>query len=227
MEYTAAARKAPEPSSDAFYAAATPDASVHYRIAEIDDTTDEMLDQFMGLHEHVLKNLPTGGKHWVKPRTRDNVRAHILNGHVCLGVFDKHDTMVGQVLLTLPDLPGGKNLKGYPIGYKHGLLRPDHCMVVQTLGVHKDHAGHGIRTLILDKAEEIARDRLRRHLLAKTDVLNKSSVRGFIRAGYLTSQETSVLGEAYKCVFMWRPLKDLHMRDLTQLKNLNFQSFTA
>jgi GNAT superfamily N-acetyltransferase len=226
MEYTAV-RKSPAPSADAFYTAATPDASASYRIAEIEKPTKAMLDQFMALHEHVIKTLPAGGKHWVKPRTRSNVRAHILNGHVCLGVFDKTGTMVGQVLLTLPDLPGGKNLKGYPIGYKDGMLRPDHCMVVQTLGVHPAHAGRGIRAMILEKAEEIAYDKWRRHLLAKTDVLNKGSVRGFIRAGYMTSQETSVLGEAYKCVFMWRPLKDLHTRDLTQLKKLNFQALTA
>mgnify|MGYP000201888000 CR=1 FL=1 len=161
-----------------------------------------IIEKFMALHAQVLEALPAHGKHWVKPRDAENVTNHLKQGHIGLGVFDANGHMVGQALLTFPDLPGGKNLKGYPIGYFHGLYAPEDCLVIQTLGVIKK----GVARLLLDKAEEIAHERYRRHLLAKTDVANDKSIKVFEDAKFTASGETSVIGEEYTCVFMHKPL---------------------
>lgn len=185
---------------------------------------------FMELHAKVLNALPAHGQHWVRPRSFEDVQQHLKNGHVGLGVFDAHGKMVGQALLTFPDLPGGQNLKGYPIGYGKNQLAPEQCLVVQTLGVNsqKDEHGNnkhkGIGQLLLQKAEEIAHDRFRRHLLAKTDITNKPSLATFTKANYKVSAETVVKGEDYACVFVHKPLNS---HAATRHANLQFGSLKA
>lgn len=179
-------------------------AGAAYEVREL-APAHNLVKKFMKLHQQVVNSLPAGGKHWVKRRHYATIYEHLNNGHVGLGVF-AGGKMVGQVLLTLPDLEGGKNLKGYPLGYGPGLLPPEQCMIVQTLGVHTGHRGKGIRTMLLKKAEEIAHRVYRRHLLAKTDIANLESVKGFEKAGYVASAETRVEGEKYACVFMYKAL---------------------
>lgn len=195
---------APEPAGIASAAAVF--ANAVYELREI-EPTNSLVGKFMNLHQEVLNSLPAHGRHWVKRRLFSHVKQHLQHGHIALGAFDAGGKMVGQVLLTFPDLPGGRNLKGYPIGCEQGQLRPEQCLVVQTLGVSPGHQGKGIRVMLLQKAEEIAHQKYRRHLLAKTDIANTSSVRGFEAAGYVASPETIVPGEAYKCVFMYKPLQ--------------------
>lgn len=180
-------------------------ADAIYEIREIEPRNSEV-SKFMNLHHRVLDSLPAHGRHWVKRRLFSSVKNHLKTGHVGLGVYDATGAMVGQVLLTFPDLEGGQNMKGYPIGHGANQYAPNHCLVVQTLGVSPKHQGKGIRKMLLQKAEEIAHQKYRRHLLAKTDIANKGSVKGFIDAGYVASRETFVAGEAYKCVFMYKPV---------------------
>ncbi len=169
-----------------------------YEIRELTPDTG-LVGKFMKLHHDVLLHLPAHGKHWVRRRMFASVHNHLKEGHVGIGVFAGKQ-MVGQALLTFPDLPGCRNLKGYPIGT--GQMAAEDCMIVQTWGVSKNHQGHGIGRMMLQQVDAIARKYGRTHIVAKTDVANTGSVAGFEAAGYARSAETVVEGDPYKCVFM-------------------------
>ncbi|MCB1537681.1 MAG: GNAT family N-acetyltransferase [Rhodospirillales bacterium] len=178
--------------------------------------TNHDIGQFIRLHQQVLAALPAHGRHWVKRRLFSDIRNHVRNGNVALGAFDAAGNMIGQLLLTFPDLRGGKNLLGYPVG--PGTHAPEHCAIVQTVGLAPGQNGKGVMSALLDAAQMIAAENGRAHLLAKTDLENTDSIRLFKHAGYTPGPETAVAGEAYKCVFMHKPIAAAMFADQPFLK---------
>ncbi len=159
---------------------------------------------FLALHDAVVASLDEDQKHFVKKRTLADLFDHVANGHHALAVYAADGQMIGQALLTLPDLDGARNLNGYPFG---PALPDDTCAVIQTLGVHPDHKKCGVPEKLFKAARALAAREGRSHLVAKMSAENTRSFTAFAAAGFAQHGNcTQVAGEKYTSVFMTQKL---------------------
>lgn len=155
------------------------------------------IDAFMALQESALHEIALHGRpHHIKPRTADDIAAHINAGMQVIGVRHIHTGRhIAHALLTDPARPEGVHLAGYP-------LAADATRIVQSFYIHPDHRYRqlpdSVRNvcypagLIFQTARTIAENDGATRLLAKIAEDNPQSIKSFERGGFTHLSATGI-----------------------------------
>jgi ornithine carbamoyltransferase len=159
------------------------------------------INAFMTLHTAVTNNIP-----YVKKRTAEDIQNHIKNGHYAIGIFGSTGPMIGQALVTLPNMPGTTNLNGYPFGDDD--ITTENTVIIQSLGIDPAHKDCGLSKQIFHQAFEITRMKKRKYIIGKMNAENITSYNAFKKAGYKQYGSPQIVeGENYASVFMLKNIE--------------------
>lgn len=156
---------------------------------------------FLALQNKVMRTLEaTGCSHHLKPRTAEDLAAHLDAGMPILGLFaDAAST--GQLLLSDPGAAHPlRNTEGYPLA-----LFPAPA-IVQSVSVDPGRRGEGFASLLLVCAEIAASLRGRSHLLAKVADDNAHSLASFFRAGFHAAAAGTDPVKSYPVQYLVKPI---------------------
>lgn len=155
---------------------------------EVYDMTRADIDAFLALQDYgQQKAAVDGNAHFIKPRNRANLEAHLDAGMKIVGVRHVHTgAHVAQALLTDPANPASMNLASYP-------LAPGD-RVVQSFYIHPDHRFSALSadmrnvshpaSLLYGRLRELAHNDGGIRMVAKIADDNGPSLKSFGRAGF-------------------------------------------
>ena len=135
---------------------------------------------FLKLQDKVLKSLPDEQKHFLKPRSEEDLVDHMGARMPVIGVKDNDGKLVAQCIIAYPrHADAVKNLEGYPINGAAPVTA-----IVQSLSVDPSHAGKGLSRMILDTAKDVAAQAGLTQILSKVADANASSSRSFMNSAF-------------------------------------------
>jgi hypothetical protein len=170
--------------------------------------THDDLASFLKLQQDSIDVLPAHKKHYLKPRTQENLKNHLDAGMAIIGIKDNYGKHIAHMLLTDPKSPATLNLASHDI--------PKNSLVIQSLVIHPDYRpkqyAHIEETtkphdLMFEQATTLAKKNNFESITAKISSKNLGSVSLFEEQNFSTSLPATSGTEDYKSVFCTYALK--------------------
>ncbi len=137
---------------------------------------------FLALQAKVIAALPEDKKHYLKPRTAEDLEAHLSADMPVIVVKDHDGKIIAQALVTLFNSPAAKNLGDYPN------IGTDPKAAVQAVQVDPDARGKKLSEVLLNAAKIEAAKLGAASLLAKVATDNDSQ-KSFISTHFTKAAE--------------------------------------
>lgn len=132
---------------------------------------------FLALQAKVIAALPEDKKHYLKPRTAQDLEAHLDADMPIIAVKDHDGKIIAQELVTLFNSPAAKNLENYPN------IGTDPKAAVQAVQVDPEARGKKLSEVLLNAAKTEAANLGAASLLAKVASDNDSQ-KSFLNTGF-------------------------------------------
>lgn len=140
----------------------------------------EDIPAFLDLQERARQALTDEQKHFLKPRTAEDLKIHLDAGMPMIGLKDDKGHLCAQALIGYPYREDAvSNLDGYP-----GMTKAGTVAIVQSLSVDPDIKGKGLAGKLLDVAGNLAAQHGHVALMAKVAQENTCSKQSFLKAGF-------------------------------------------
>ncbi len=170
---------------------------------------EDDLPHLITLQDQVIEDLPEDKKHRLKPRTIEDLKAHLDADMPIIGIKDNYGNHIAHLLLTTdPANPATINLEGYPI--------TEGMAVIQSVVIHPDyrpkqytHMSEAVKPydILFKQAELIAKEAGISQIIAKVGAQNMGSHALFINQGYTAGMPTLLAEDDYASVFFNLPIE--------------------
>lgn len=145
------------------------------------------IDVICGLLEIVRLSLSEEQRHFLKPRSHENLSQHFIDQHGAIGILNGNGQLVACALLRhlgqSTDAYDRQNFPDHHFKYGH--------WAVQSVAVHPEYGSKGLMAALLGKLQDMAMDDplTYQHFVAKVSRDNWRSGQGFTKMGFSVTSE--------------------------------------
>lgn len=181
------------------------------------------VDSIFALMEKVRAHLPEGKKHYLKPMHFAELQRHAFQGNVLVATDNQTGQTAGAFLLTANN-NGCTSLEKFA-EYPRHLMSQDTAVI--KIFVDDDFRGKGLMGDLLESGEELAARQGFLDIIAKVDVNNIGSNKGFERADFEKAASGRDPALGYSVHYWYKPCGALASTDIPSLNDLHVSQSPA